>query len=55
MASSTLHTSRGSNDIVEEPFRGGHWLTHGGGTLDLRTSSTTNTRGDRGLVAWSEE
>jgi hypothetical protein len=42
VASSTLHTSRSSN-------------THGGGILGLRTLSTTNTRGDRGLVAWSEE
>ena len=41
--------------MVEEPFRGEHWPTHGGGTLGLRTSSTTNTRGDRGLVAWLEE
>ena len=44
MASPTLYTSRGSRQWRNPPAEAG-----------LRTLSTTNTGGDRGLVAWSEE
>jgi len=44
VASLTLHTSRGSRQWRNIPAEAG-----------LSTLSTTNTGGDRGLVAWSEE
>ena len=44
MASPTPYTSRGSRQWRNPPAEAG-----------LRTLSTTNIGGDRGLVAWSEE